>query len=411
MPLFSHSNKPPSDDGASAAGATSARGTIGQLLRQTRQSYGGDIAQIATTLRIRVAYLEAIEEGRFGGLPAPVYALGFVRAYANHLGLDGDEAVRRFKQETVDFESPRGLSFPVPLAERSIPGGPMLLAALILAFCGYGLWYYVSTGERARPERVGPVPSELAKAAAQGTNSASPPSLALGPAATAPATPQTAQDAGAPAVAAPTTPVAVVALPPETHPPAPPNLAAAPSAPPPSAATAPTGPASFPPPGVTILPHAPPSPDAPAAPAPTARAPTAANPPPATAIASLPEATPPVPAAPADQPKVYGAVGAPSRVVIRALKDDWVQIRDGDKVLAQRLLHSGDTFRIPDRAGLSMTTGDGAGLSIEVDGKNVPSLGAAVRHNVLLDPSRLIAGTAVADQAPGATAPSQPVSQ
>jgi len=38
----------------------------------------------------------------------------------------------------------------------------MLLVALILALCGYGTWYYVSTSDHSRPVRVIEVPPELA---------------------------------------------------------------------------------------------------------------------------------------------------------------------------------------------------------------------------------------------------------
>ena len=152
--------------------------TVGALLREARQGYRGDIQQIAATLRIRAEYLSAIEEGQYDRLPGPVYAQGFVRAYALHLGLDGDEAVRRFKQETAGLDRPHDLTFPVPLSQRSIPGGSMLLAALILAICGYGVWYYLSTGDRARPERVAAVPADLRPPPAAELPAAAPPTPA-----------------------------------------------------------------------------------------------------------------------------------------------------------------------------------------------------------------------------------------
>ncbi len=101
--------------------------TIGALLRETRENYGGDIERIAAALRIRPVYLTALEEGRYDRLPAPVYALGFVRAYAIHMGLDGEEAVRRFKQEANGLEISRNLVFPIPLADHSIPRKPILI--------------------------------------------------------------------------------------------------------------------------------------------------------------------------------------------------------------------------------------------------------------------------------------------
>ncbi len=355
------------------------RRTVGDLLRETRQGYGGQIDQIAATLRIRAAYLTAIEESRYDRLPAAVYAMGFVRAYANHLGLDADEAVRRFKQETASFEAPRGLSFPVPLAERSVPGGTMVLAALILALCGYGLWYYVSTGERSRPERVSVVPPELQAAAPAADSTTKAPPVADASAAATTTAPLSPNVAGGSAQAAPVSPPdnAAGAVPPPAVASAP-SPAAATAAPPAAAPAAPSV-AAAPPPTETV-----------SAPVAALLAPPAAPPTPSLAV------TPP-PAVPA--PRVFGAAaGEPSRILLMARKDAWIQVRDTyNHIIAERTLHAGDSYRVPDRSGLFLRTGNGSGLDIDVDGKRVPALGGTIRRNVVLDPARLTAGTAISE--------------
>src|SRR5450432_1072201 len=49
----------------------------------------------------------------------------------------------------------------MPSPERSMPGGALLLVALIIAACAYAVWYYRAAGERTRIERVAEVPSQL----------------------------------------------------------------------------------------------------------------------------------------------------------------------------------------------------------------------------------------------------------
>ena len=209
---------------AAGAGApTRPRDLVGALLRRTREEQGGDIDTIGTMLRIRAAYLVAIEEARYDRLPGPVYALGFVRSYANYLGLDGDEMVRRFKLEAAGLEQRRDLAFPMPLTSRSVPGGRMLLAAFVLAVCAYGIWHYLSTGERDRPERVAAVPADLAPPPTAGRRRRQirrrprhPPNAPASAAATPPAS-----DAPTPpAAAVPTPPAAPVAAPTPQSPPA-----------------------------------------------------------------------------------------------------------------------------------------------------------------------------------------------
>ncbi|MGC1884499.1 MAG: RodZ domain-containing protein [Stellaceae bacterium] len=133
----------------------------GAMLRQQREALGLDITDVAAMLRIKPAYLEALEAGRPYELPGAVYAIGFIRAYADYLGLDNREMLRLFKQQLTLFSVKPDLAFPIPLGARSMPGGGRLLVVLILAVCAFGGWFYLSTGDGPRPQRVAEVPLEL----------------------------------------------------------------------------------------------------------------------------------------------------------------------------------------------------------------------------------------------------------
>ncbi|MDE2228121.1 MAG: helix-turn-helix domain-containing protein [Alphaproteobacteria bacterium] len=343
------------------------------MLRETRESYGGDIERIANALRIRAQYLLAIEEGRYDRLPAPVYALGFVRAYAVHLGLDGEEAVRRFKQEASGFEISRDLVFPVPLGERGIPRGSILAAAVLLLLAAYGAWYYLSSGGRVRPERVSPVPAALLPPA---------PLPALSTARQAP-TAATGQVNATPSTPPPprATPPAAISTP-----------ATGSAAPPASGATTGTKPSTSPNGGAAPVLIPPPGM---ASPPPSPRTEVA----PPTQTATLPPSESGVAVAPGPgNAHVFGVIDAPVRIVIRAKADCWVRVRDnGGTTVFQRLLKAGDTFRVPDRPGLDLFVGNASGLTVVVDGHNAPALIGKVRHDIRLDPDRLKAGTAVVD--------------
>ena len=100
---------------------------------------------------------------------------------------------------------------------------------------------------------------------------------------------------------------------------------------------------------------------------------------------------------PAYVPKVFGRTNLDARVVITAVDDSWVQVLGPDnELLLTRILHAGDSYRVPDRPGLLMVTGNAGGLEVRVDDAVAPALGplGVVLRNVALDPDRLLAGTA-----------------
>jgi cytoskeleton protein RodZ len=434
MALFQRTKSPFADNepGAQKLGSAEAQ-SVGDLLRRQRLALDIDVGDAAAALKIKPAYLAAIEEGRPDQLPGATYALGFVRSYSEYLGLDSEELLRRFKFEAAELNAKPDLTFPMPLNERSVPAGRVLAVALILAACSYGIWYHLTANEWVLPERVAEVPTELlpskfgpsirAKVSASAVSNPSPerrslkraavdltatqahlpaaPVVSVGrspvvkelnsfgsvspPASATSANPEPSELTRVPIVSPRPATVAADAL----HPP--PGLAPAMAAAPakvgaahdarPSSASTP----AMAPPSVSADPG--PLPSVPSRVAVTG-APSAA-----TAASALNRSEP---LAGAQTPKVEGTrtpavPGDRSRITVRASADSWIQIRAADhSALFTGVLKPGDIYRVPDRPDLTMRVGNAGGIDIMIDGKPTPPLGpmGAVR-NVSLDPATL----------------------
>lgn len=96
---------------------------VGADLRGARERLGWTLPAIAAHLRIRLPFLEAIEEGRTADLPGNAYAIGFLRTYAQAVGLDQDEIARRFRAEAAEANRKPELKFPAPVPSAACPPG------------------------------------------------------------------------------------------------------------------------------------------------------------------------------------------------------------------------------------------------------------------------------------------------
>ncbi|MGE3477648.1 MAG: RodZ domain-containing protein [Rhodospirillaceae bacterium] len=154
---------------------------LGKLLCATRMRLGKDLQRIADILHIRYNYLVAIEDGRYEDLPGQAYAIGFVRAYADHLGLDGDEIVRRYKEESAGVKHKSAFEFQMPTSDSALPSGTLLLIAVVAGMLIYGVWYSIAGSDRSAVELIQEVPDRLASIADPNTIEAALPVTARAP--------------------------------------------------------------------------------------------------------------------------------------------------------------------------------------------------------------------------------------
>ena len=489
MALIHKNDLPESEESRPSPPDLKATDSIADTLRLARQEHGQDLRTVAQVLRIRYAYLEAIEKGAFEQLPGAAYAIGFLRTYAEFLGLDGQQIVERFKCEVQGVEPKLDLVFPEPVAHNRIPGGAIVLISMVLLGLAYGGWFYLSNEGKSIADLMPPLPERLQAMLAgggDGPGGATPEAAALAPGGTQGAAPPAySPPESAEAESQAPTETADPVIDADTEPPAPAELAArdvpapvadfeaapddvvAPEAAAENDTPAPEAVETFGAPAQDAVqafeasapeiaetletpvpeiveaaetpnselmgetseaaaastPPAAPAPIRSTAPATPLTAPLAAPVAAPVAAMAIPvrrattasagsvepmlDETVVIPAPPMATrdmvlsterlPRVYGESNLGTRIVVRAVQDSWVQVRNRqDALLLTRVLRSGDTYYVPSQDGLTLLTGNAGGIVIEVDGVAVAPLGpvGAVRRQIALDPVRLLDGTA-----------------
>ena len=342
--------------------------SVGRTLRDAREKTGQSLRDVSGILRIRHVYLDAIEQGDFAALPGDAYAYGFIRTYCDHLDLDQNEIVRRFKKEAEHYGEKKALSFPHPVSEGKIPGFAVFFIAgvcLILAYGGWFAWQSSWFGFSNLVSFSDPEPEPSADQAvvpdhqAEETPAEDPPVEAVPDSAPMPDPVGNASDEPAPE---PVVPEFVVSEPVESvvdeQPPVAPEDSQDDNTQDEAPQDVVSGPDSIVLSDTDIIaPQAEISPQA---------------------------VQPPTP------PQHFGV--AVSRVVLRAQMDSWVQVdtAEGD-ILFGRGLRAGDSYGVPRRDGLTMKIGNAGGLVIAIDGQDQPTLGkqGGVVSGVPLDPLAL----------------------
>ena len=153
---------------------------IGQVLEQARKERGLTLEEVEHATKIRKRYLVGLEREDYRVLPDTVYARGFLKTYANYLGLDGEELSREFKdrrkprrERGISYGAPKQSEFDQPLINpggldtprrrRTVSRGTIstLLVAVLMLAAVVGALYYVGRGVQISGDTPAPPhPSE-----------------------------------------------------------------------------------------------------------------------------------------------------------------------------------------------------------------------------------------------------------
>ena len=378
--------------------------TLGETLYAARSAREETLEDVARVLRIRPAILQALETGETSSLPTGAVTKGFVRSYTKYLGLDDDQAVRLFEEETGLMTGKSSLNFPEIVEPARLPGLGTVIAGLVLFALAVASWFTYSNRDALGLERVSELPDHLVKLI-RGEQDIPDETTSL-----------PSQDTDQPETAAiiPTAPMSSAAegvedtsLPGENSLPTQPGAAeedTLPSLPETTTSTPPSTPELSGPVIVAVLP-------------PLNAEPSDTDDQSTPEQSLLPDGEQPaidrgenqtdviVPevkitsteagngsAIFTGEGAIYGDTEGVPRVVVRALGDSWVQVRnEAGRTVFSRILRTGDIYRVPKGDGLNMIAGSVGDLQFWVDGAPLSPLGdkGRVRRDIPLNAERL----------------------
>ncbi len=126
--------------------------SVGEFLKRERELRQITLEEVAEGTKISIRRLRSIEADQFDDLPAEVFVKGFIKAYAEYIGIDPTDALLRLEenmpQDELDIKNVRRLSSPSTDIRRS--KSPVLLIVAIVAatLVAVAAWFFFFQGHQ-----------------------------------------------------------------------------------------------------------------------------------------------------------------------------------------------------------------------------------------------------------------------
>lgn len=136
---------------------------IGAMLKEMRQQKGLKLIDVSRKLCIRKCYLEAIEDSNYAEIPPFPYGNGFIRSYANFLGLNGENIIELYKEETASSKQ-KNMNILEPQPEATMPNIQHIIISLLAIALIYAGWFFYNQHNESSEDESSSVYSEEASA-------------------------------------------------------------------------------------------------------------------------------------------------------------------------------------------------------------------------------------------------------
>jgi cytoskeleton protein RodZ len=125
---------------------------LGDKLKREREARGVSLQEISASTRVNIKFLQALERDDYSEYQAPVFVTGFLRSYANHLGLDADRIIAEYESLNVELRNEATLVKKIEDEEKPFPIG-LIAGGVAVILLLFGFVSLFTGGSKPQPRQ------------------------------------------------------------------------------------------------------------------------------------------------------------------------------------------------------------------------------------------------------------------
>ena len=136
----------------------------GAMLKKAREEKGWSYQDVEKVIKIRVRYLQALEQEEYSVLPGETYTKGFLRSYAKYLALDPEEIISLYNSSRQKEVEEKVQTLPEPVPKTTVWFKLLAVIVVVLVAIGiiYGIFYFGNKNNNPPNAGYSPTPLPVA---------------------------------------------------------------------------------------------------------------------------------------------------------------------------------------------------------------------------------------------------------